>query len=60
LRSHSTHKLHLDKTFMVALKHQNSEDVRTFVGAAERSVTHFDVSELFGRAYLKTKTGRML
>jgi hypothetical protein len=41
---------------MGALKHYYSEEVRTFMWAAGRPVTHFDVSELFGKAYLKTQT----
>jgi hypothetical protein len=57
LPPHSTLKLQpLDKTFMGALKHYYSEEVRTFMLAAGRPVTHFDVPELFGRAYLKTQT----
>jgi hypothetical protein len=41
---------------MGALNHYYSKEVRTFMRAAGRPVTHFDVSELFGRAYLKTQT----
>jgi hypothetical protein len=42
---------------MGASKHYFSEDMRTFMLAAGRPATHFDVSGLFGRAYLKTQSG---
>jgi hypothetical protein len=42
---------------MGALKHYYSEEVRTFIRAAERPVIHRNVCELFGRAYPKTQNG---
>ena len=37
--------------------HNYTEEARTFLSANGRSVTHCDISELFGTAYLKAQTG---
>ena len=42
---------------MGVLKHYYSEEVRRFLGANGRSVTHCDISDLFGRIYLKAQMG---
>ncbi|KAJ8885962.1 hypothetical protein PR048_012168 [Dryococelus australis] len=48
---HSTHKLQpLNKTIIGVLKHYYNEEVTT-----ARAVTHFNESELFGKAHLKSQ-----
>lgn len=54
LPPHTSHKMQpLDKTVMGALKTFYNEEIRMFLRTNQRAVTHFDVCELFGRAYLK-------
>lgn len=58
LPPHTTHKMQpLDKTVMGALKTFYNEEVRIFMRTENRAVTHFDVCQLLGRAYLKVQSG---
>lgn len=57
LPPHTSHKMQpLDKTVMGALKTFYNEEIRIFLRNNQRPVSHFDVCELFGKAYLKIQS----
>lgn len=60
LPPHSSHKMQpLDKTFMGPLKMYHSEEIRQFTRETGRKVSHFDIAELFSRAFLKVQQGQI-
>lgn len=57
LPSHTTHKLQpLDRTFMEPLKTHYTEHIRKFMLDKDRPLGSYDITELFGNAYLQCTT----
>ena len=56
--THTFHKLQpLDKTFLGALKHHYSENMRQWMRHSERPVGPYDIAELLKKGYLTCQTG---
>ncbi|XP_036148565.1 uncharacterized protein LOC105839310 isoform X2 [Monomorium pharaonis] len=57
---HTTHKLQpLDKSFMDPLKTYYLEQVKTWIRITGLPITHYNVMNLFGRAYIKCQTAQI-
>jgi hypothetical protein len=60
LPPHSRHKLQpSEKIFMAPLKHYYGEEIRCWQLQNKRMVTHYEVCELSGNAYLEVQTGKI-
>lgn len=56
LPSHSRHNIQpLDRTFMGPFEEYFTEEIRHWAQHTTNTATHYEFSELFGRAYLKTQ-----
>ncbi|XP_023011872.2 uncharacterized protein [Leptinotarsa decemlineata] len=60
LPPHSSHKIQpLDRTFMGPLKKYFTEEIRQFVRRKSQAATHYDIAELFGRAYIRAQRAEL-
>lgn len=60
LPPHSSHKIQpLDKTFMGPLKKYLTEEIRKKVRMQPQAVTHYDIAELFGQAYIRAQRAEL-
>lgn len=60
LPPHSSHKMQpLDKTFMGPLKKYLTEEIRKRLRMQPRAITHFDIAELFGLAYVRAQRAEL-
>lgn len=56
LPPHSSHKIQpLDRAFMGPLKIYLTEEIRQRVRNKTQAATHYDITELFGRAYVRAQ-----
>lgn len=56
LPPHSSHKIQpLDRTFMSPFKKYFSEEIRQWMRNKTQAATHYDIAEIFGRAYIKSQ-----
>ncbi|XP_044733227.1 uncharacterized protein LOC123295831 [Chrysoperla carnea] len=60
LPPHSSHKTQpLDKTFMGPLKKYLTEEIRKRLRMQARAITHYDIAELFGQAYIRAQRAEL-
>ncbi|XP_044739984.1 uncharacterized protein LOC123301313 [Chrysoperla carnea] len=60
LPPHSSHKMQpLDKTFMGPLKKYLTEEIRKRLRMQARAITHYDIAELFGQAYIRAQRAEL-
>lgn len=56
LPPHSSHKIQpLDRTFMGPFKKYFAEEIRQWMRNKVQAATHYDIAEIFGRAYIKSQ-----
>lgn len=60
LPPHATHKMQpLDKSYMGAFKTHYSEEIRLWLRENQRALSHFDLADLIGKAFLKCQTAEI-